>query len=247
VNCDDEPVTGDAVVQEVGGRPKISWWQVLRVVLVLGWIAWAAITWWAAPRESTADQVRADIAAQRLTYYEWGDGWKNDGGLVSPFPVWLRDGDGSMLLWHTTDGRRHYLSVDEPTAGAGLGPEASALDQQLQAYEGQRPVDPPVGAVVSGLLIAGAVLGLWALVSGPDPVIGTRWFWFWLVSGVPFGLGALWWLARERPWSSRAPVRDRRLKWWAGIGIGFVASLVIGLALMGLRRVVGDDVVPFAG
>ncbi|MFI7544933.1 hypothetical protein [Actinoplanes sp. NPDC049599] len=229
----------DAVVQQVG-RPKISWWQVLRVVLVLGWVAWAALTWWMAPRESTAAQARADIAAQRLTYYEWGDGWQNDGGLVSPFPAGLEQwgGPGPMLLWHTTDGRRHFTTIDEPTAAAtGVvgtllsGPEATALDQELQAYETRRPADPPTGAVQGGLLIAGSVLFLWALVSAAEPVTGTKWFWFWLVSGVPLGLGLLWWLARERPWSSRAAEREPRLRWWAGIGIGILAGLVVSLAL----------------
>jgi hypothetical protein len=252
VSCDDDPVTGDAVVQEVGGRPKISWWQVLRVVLVLGWVAWAGVTWWAAPRESTAEQVRADIAAGRLTYYEWGDGWRNEGGLVSPFPADLQEsgGPGPILLWHTTDGRRHHTTVDEPTTGDNSIPEANALDQQLLADEARRPADPPVGAIQAGLFIAGSLLFLWALVSAPDPATGTKWFWFWLVSGVPLGLGLLWWLARERPWRPQTqprfgpPGRDNRLKWWAGIGVSILLGFAISLALIGLRSVLGEDVVP---
>ncbi|GAA3345179.1 hypothetical protein GCM10020358_51240 [Amorphoplanes nipponensis] len=254
-------MTGDAVVQEVGGRPTISWWQVLRVALVVGWVAWACLTWWSAPREATVEQARADIAAGRLTYYEWGNGWEHDSGPVSAFPSGLeqQDGPGPMLLWRTTDGRRHYTTVDndsvdgEPPAEDGTlysRPEATRLDQELQAYEPRRPADPPVETVQVGLLIAGTLLVLWALVSAPDPVTGTKWFWFWLVSGVPLGLGMLWWLARERPWRPRAeprfgpPGRENRLRWWAGIGIGILAGFAVSLAVLGLRGLLGADLVP---
>ena len=231
-----------------GGRPKVSWWQVLRVVLVLGWLAWAGLAWWAAPRESSAEQARADLAAGRLTYYEWGDGWRNDGGLISPYPVGLEStaAPGQMLLWHTTDGRQHYTTVDLPTLfdEAGLGPQADALDKELQAYEARRPADPPIDSVRTALFVAGCVLFLWALVSAADPVTGTRWFWFWLVTLTPGGLGLLWWLARERPWSPRAPGRQKRLKWWAGIGVAFLGGLAVSLALWGLHGVLGGNVVP---
>jgi hypothetical protein len=249
-------VAGDAVVQGVGGRAGISWWQVLRVAFVLGWVAWAGVTWWSAPRESTAAQARADLAAGRLAHYEWGDGWQNDGGLVSPFPTGLQNGRGagSMLLWHTTDGRRHYTTVEEAPSSNDppAGPEAHALATELSANEARQPADPPVGALQAGLLIAGSLLFLWALLSAPDPVTGTKWFWFWLVSVVPLGFGLLWWLARERPWSRRAgprsgpPGRDNRLRWWAGIGIGILAGFGVSLVLLLLRIPLGDTLVPHA-
>jgi hypothetical protein len=223
VNCENATVTGDAVVRE-GGRSKLSWWQVLRTVLVVGWVAWAGFTWWSAPRESSAEQVRADVAAQRLTYFEWGDRWTNN-TYGSPLRVDLAStgGPGPILLWHTANGRQHY---------AVIGDDMRTLDGELQAYDSRRTATEfPATAVLGALSIAGGVLFLWALVSAPDPVTGTRWFWFWLVSGVPLGLGLLWWLARERPWSSRATVRENRLRWWAGLGIGFLASVAIDLAL----------------
>lgn len=102
----------------------------------------------------------------------------------------------------------------------------------------------PFPAVRMALGIAGAVLVLWALVSAAEPVTGTRWFWFWLATGVPLGLGMLWWLARERPWSSRAPVRPNRLKWWAGPGLSVLAGFAISLVLWALRGVLGESVVP---
>jgi hypothetical protein len=172
--------------------------------------------------------------------------------LISLYPVGLESppAPGRMLLWHTTDGRQHYTTVDLPVLYEGLppeeppGPEAEALDGALRAYEARRPADPPIGAVRTALLVAGSVLFLWALVSAADPVTGTRWFWFWLVSIAPGGLGLLWWLARERPWSPRAPAREKRRKWWAGIGIAVVAGLAVSLALWGLHGMLGDNVVP---
>ena len=234
----------------------MSWWQVLRVAFVLGWVAWAGVTWWATPRESSAEQVRADIAAGRVTYHEWGDGWQQDGGVVSPFPVGLESSGGveSVLLWHTSDGRQHHTTVDLPELYDDTTPlpgsEADVLGRALTADESTRPADPPLDLIRTGLFIAGSLLFLWALLSATDPVTGTRWFWFWLVAGVPLGLGLLWWLARERPWRPRTPPRhglpgrDNRLKWWAGIGVAILTGFGVSLALIGLRSVLGADLVP---
>jgi hypothetical protein len=160
-----------------------------------------------------------------------------------------------MLLWHTADGRQHFTVTDAARAGSlsAEGPEASALDAQLQAYDTRgRAGGLEVSTIVAALAIAGGVLFLWALVSAPDPVTGTRWFWFWLVTAVPLGLGLLWWLARERPWSHRAeprsgpPGRDNRLRWWAGLGIAVLAGFTVSLTLIGLRHLLGEDLVPSA-
>ena len=256
MTCDDQPVTGDAVVREVG-RSRVSWWQVLRVALVLGWVAWAGVTWWSAPRESSAAQARADMAAGRLASFEWGDRWENDGALFNPFQSGLQSsgGPGPVLLWHTTDGRQHYAAVDNGGSGTdpqleenttfSSGPEAEALDTELRAYEARGlPDEVPLRSAQKVLPLAGAVLFLWALVSATDPVFGTKWFWFWLATGVPLGLGLLWWLARERPWSHRATVREKRLNGWTGFGLGLLGTLVVGLAVWGLRALFGDALVP---
>ena len=251
------------MVREVG-RARIPWWQMLRVLLVLGWVAWAGLTWWTSPRQSDTEQVRADLAAGRLTHYEWGDGFQKDGGgLVSPFPATLEPtgGPGPILLWHTGDGRQYFTVTDASGAGSRSsdgnlplysGPEATALDAELQAYDARPAGGPEPSTAVAALAIGGGVLFLWALLSAPDPVKGTRWFWFWLVCGVPLGLGLLWWLARERPWSPRTeprfgpPGRDNRLRWWAGIGVAVLAGFTVSLTLIGLRNLLGEDLVPSA-
>jgi hypothetical protein len=99
-------------------------------------------------------------------------------------------------------------------------------------------------AIQGGLFIAGSVLFLWALVSATDPVIGTKWFWFWFVPAAPLGLGLLWWLARERPWSPRAPGREKRLTGWVGVGLGFLSGLAVSLLVWGLSSLFGDALLP---
>ncbi|GAA3960971.1 hypothetical protein GCM10022629_89190 [Amorphoplanes auranticolor] len=244
------------MVREVG-RPKVFWWQVLRVAFVLGWVAWAALTWWVSPREGTLDDARADLTAGRVTTYEWGRGWSDATGLFSPGRPQLEsaDTDGPVFLWNTGDGRQHYITVpggvpadvvDPAAQPRSVTPEGESLAAALRVFHAHDgPEAWPVGTLISGLSLAGVILFLWALVSASAPPAGgTRWFWFWLVGTAPLGLGLLWWLTRERPWSSRAPVREKRFKWWAGIGFGFLATLVLSLVLWGLHSLLGDALVP---
>ncbi|MEU7905183.1 hypothetical protein [Actinoplanes sp. NPDC049118] len=250
-------MTGDAVVQQVGGRPWVSWWRMLRIALLAGWVAWACLAWWAAPREASAAQARADLAGGHVTSYEWGDDWEHDGGPILPVDVRLRSSGsaGPIFLWHTGDGRTHYTVLDDgatsyppATAENGLeysGPQAQALGLAVQAYQDRgAPPEPPTKTIMAGLAIAGSLLVLGVLVSAPGPVIGTRWFWFWVLTGVPFGLGLLAWLARERPWSPRAEPREKPYRWYVGIGLAFLSGLLISLATWGLHSLFGDALIP---
>ncbi|MBB4765895.1 hypothetical protein ACFQFC_16915 [Amorphoplanes digitatis] len=250
-------MTDDAVVQQVGERPWVSWWRVLRIVLAAGWVVWAGLAWWAAPREASAAQARADLAGGHVTSYEWGDDWENTNGRLFPADSRLRSSGsaGPIFLWHTDDGRTHYVVLDDgatsypPAATENgqeySGPEAQALGVAVQAYQDRgTPAEPPTKAILAGLAIAGSLLVLGVLVSAPAPVIGTRWFWFWVLTGTPFGLGLLVWLARERPWSPRAEPREKPFRWYAGIGLAFVGGLLILLATWGLHSLLGDALIP---
>jgi hypothetical protein len=71
-------------------------------------------------------------------------------------------------------------------------------------------------------------------------VLGTRWFWFWLVTMAPFGLGLLFWLFRDRPWTRATPAPDgppRRDRGILGFCIGVLATILISgvLALLPFR------------
>jgi hypothetical protein len=52
---------------------------VLRLALVLLWLFAAAVSWWTAPRKQSYEQAAADVAAGRVTAYQWGDRWDADG------------------------------------------------------------------------------------------------------------------------------------------------------------------------
>ncbi|HWS31207.1 MAG TPA: hypothetical protein VN408_00540, partial [Actinoplanes sp.] len=57
-------------------RPGRHWWRVGFRALVIGlWVLAASVTWWTSPRQSTYEQARADITAQRVVAFQWGDHW----------------------------------------------------------------------------------------------------------------------------------------------------------------------------
>ncbi|MBB3098671.1 hypothetical protein FHR83_006370 [Actinoplanes campanulatus] len=253
-------MTGEAVVQEVGGRPTISWWRMLRIVLVAGWVAWACLAWWAAPREASAAQARADLAGGHVTSYEWGDNWEHDTSLVNPIGERLATFGtaGPVFLWHTDDGRAYYTVVDDgaisqpyPASEDGMqysGPEAQALGATVQASQDRgSPAEPPTGTILAGVGIAGFLLILGTLIAGPAPVTGTRWFWFFVVLSTPLTLGLFWWLAREHPWSPQALPSEKKRNGFAGFGIALLSGMLFGLAAWGLQRMFGDAVIPKLG
>jgi len=246
-------------------RPE-SWWPTLRIALVVLWVAWAALSWWYAPRDAGVARARADLAAGRVVSHQWGDGWDDGGVWRWPDPPQVRswdDVDGPIFVWQTSDRRIRYAVADESSSGEYhldgtvdpsrySGPEAASLAQAVRSAE----LDPaangfssrrPALALVT-LLVGLGLLGL--LVAGPRPVIGTRWFWFWLVSGVPFGLGLLYWLARENPWSPNVKRPTGALgpaprhRGYVGLAVALVTAVAGGLLVVGLNRLLGDGLVP---
>ncbi|GIJ81209.1 hypothetical protein SAMN05443287_10915 [Micromonospora phaseoli] len=239
------------------------WWDALRLGLVALWLAAAGTAWWTAPRTQSYDQARADLAAGRVVAYQWGDHWDADRR-----PPWFDTSDlqssgtlGPLFGWRTTDGRVWWTDTEHfgevTTTGAVdessyTGPGAVGLAQHLRAadLEDRSGSLQPLGPVVSGTGLAAAVIILGVVVGGPAPVLGTRWFWFWLVCLVPLGLGLLWWLAREHPWSRaasppatpagpRAPDRGP-----LGFALGLLATLLISLLVLALGQILGDQWVP---
>jgi hypothetical protein len=236
-----------------------------RIALVALWIGWAALTWWTAPRPASVAQARADISAGRVASYEWADGWESGNRWYWGATPRLRSSGtaGPLFVWRTSAGRIRYAVLDDVPRRSGSfpaatgvdastysGPEAASLGQAAPATSESglidtRPLKPiMVFTPLVGLLILGII------VSGPAPVIGTRWFWFWLVTGAPFGLGLLYWLGRERPWSRTAiaragPIgRDPRYRWYAGVGFTILGTLLSSLLAYWLNRVLGGEIVP---
>lgn len=239
------------------------WWAVLRLALVVLWLLAAVMAWWTAPRRQDYDQAKADLAAGRVTAYQWGDRW--DGADPGPWfgTATLQSSGtlGPLFAWRTPDGRVRWTDTTDfdqvTTTGAvddtsysGVGAVGIAQDLRAAGREGLGgDVDGRV-PVVTGISAVLGMIFLGMVVAGPAPALGTRWFWFWLVSLAPLGLGFLLWLARDRPWSraaAPAPVSggaERRDRGMLGFGIGLLATFVIGTLLLVLHSFLGDQWVP---
>ncbi|ROO61938.1 hypothetical protein EDC02_3898 [Micromonospora sp. Llam0] len=240
----------------------VAWWTVLRLVIVLLWLVAAATAWWTAPRQHDYDQARADVAAGRVVAYQWGDSWdQSRRGWFDVAELRSSGQLGPLFGWRTADGRVRWTNtatfgeVTAATADGGgsyAGPGAAALARDLRAAG----LEERVGGVQSAMRV-GTQIGfvllvtfLAVLVGGPAPALGTRWYWFWLVFLAPFGLGLLWWLGLERPWSGGAAlpgVDRRRYTGVLGFAFGLLAALGIGLLTMVLHGVLGDWWVPRPG
>ncbi|MEU7904963.1 hypothetical protein [Actinoplanes sp. NPDC049118] len=244
--------------------PGRRWWSVLRAVLLAMWLLASAASWWSAPRPASYAEAKAAVAEKRLTAYQWGDSWDTQ---VSHL-IWFDGAEltstgtiGPLFVWRTGDGRVRWTDTekfDEVTVNGAVaendysGPGATGLAQDLVAAG----VADRTGAVDTtgpwlagaGLVLALLVLGV--IVAGPAPVLGTRWFWFWLTLTAPYGLGLVFWLLRDRPWSRTArPAlgadgRQRRDRGFLGLLIGILASLLVSALVLVLNMALGDWWVP---
>jgi hypothetical protein len=95
-------------------------------------------------------------------------------------------------------------------------------------------------AVAAGGLLA--LITLAAIIGGPAPVRGTRFYWFW-VALLPYGLGVLFWLITERPWSSR-PGPAKPTNGLTGFATLFLGSWALHALTVGLRVLLGPSVIP---
>ncbi|WP_223256764.1 hypothetical protein [Micromonospora endophytica] len=250
---------------EASGRAR-PWWRVLRLAVVGLWLVTASVAWWTAPREQSYEQARADLAAGRVTAYEWGYHWDVDVRPAwFPNPTMASAGTlGPLFQWRTPDGRVWWTDTtrfDQVEVTGTVeksdysGPGAVGVAQEIRSagLEDRYGEIRPYSTVLTAAGLVFTVVFLGVVVAGPAPVLGTRWFWFWLVSGVPYGLGLLFWLAREHPWSGTAAAtattsggpreRDRGL---LGFAIGAVAAILLSLVSLALHEVLGDRWIPLS-
>lgn len=151
-------------------------------------------------------------------------GWATDTRVSDLRP----SSDGTVLVW--TDAREDYS-----VSWTRLEPQDPQL-ARLRAQPASLAVDDPrdVLEAAARLGTALAVLAFLAVVLGPRPRHGSRWFWFWLLFA-PLGMGAGWyaWTELVRTPEKRKPLRRSGFD-------GFVTMVVLHLAVgLGLWFVAG--------
>ncbi|WP_431975655.1 hypothetical protein [Micromonospora haikouensis] len=239
-------MTDSAPASAARGR----WGRVFLLTMALGWSVWAVLAWWAAPRESDVGQLGRDVAAGRVVTVQRGDGWQRPGAFFWGATPNLRPGPrGPTLAWSLPDGRIRYADVRVPLGDPEPTPDGTdgGLTRVAEAWPSTSAPAHRITAAAEVLAAAVSLGWLAMLVVGPDPVVGTRWFWFWL-GALPFGLGVLAWLHRER-WrpprrhGSTPPAAARR-SGWAGLGWSLLATVGLSLAVVALRGLLGGALVP---
>lgn len=246
-------MTADAdVIQEptpVHRRPG-GRWRVLRVVLVALWLAWATTAWWTEPRQAFMRDAEEDLWTHQVATVCWGDRWQGQPGIGTWTMRSQLVSDSAevdrIFAWRTDSGRVYYTNADEPgpvNDDVADSPSAELARKVLVPSLAGLRITEDCGSLRPGIpapAVFALLLGLASLallVRGPAPVLGTRWFWFWIIGGVPFGLGVLAWLARERPWSRAATPPpssgggEPRRRWLTGLLLAIVAWIVVGIAI----------------
>jgi hypothetical protein len=230
------------------GRSRVV--ASVRWLLVALWVVTVAAAWWSAPRPVSADQLRADLAAGRITSFVQADGWDETDRFLGLEHSRPRQSDGGWLrVWGTDSRQVRYTGpgLGPPPAGTSgdeaTGSRVGTLTAELRAagIRSDWPPHPSLEGIVSVLAAVLALVWLVILLSGPPPVLGTRWFWFW-AGLAPFGLGIVAWLALERPWIRPEP-RERR-RGLSGFAITVLASFAVPLLALALRQLLGTFVVP---
>ena len=234
-----------------GGRWRGVVPVALRWGLPLLWVLWASLAWWVEPREATEARLERDLAVGQVVTFQRASGWADDDAYWGSRPQPQYDQQGAMVAWSVPSGRVRYAFVEPPEAQADPGGSDSTqppagLDARLAAV-----ADPwrNGGAAAhriadAAALLAGAVTLLWLvrLVGGAPPVVGTRWFWYW-IGILPFGLGVLAWSYRELWRPPPGPLRDRG-SGWRGFGWLLLAGVGIAVLVSAARALLGVTVVP---
>jgi hypothetical protein len=223
---EDRWMTGDTIARS----RRLNGWQIARIGLVVLWVLWAALAWWTEPRRAELQQARADLASGSVARVMFSTEVSGHGFLGPELTIRnTASTESPYLVWRTGDWRVHHADLTTPEDKPELG---RLIDAQI-ARTGAPLVGTPTFGSVEVIALAIVLPSLLILLGGPAPVTGTRWFWFWL-GGVPFGLGLLYWLARERPWAQPPPPpldpRTGRPKRRTGL-TGFLVMILSGIVV----------------
>lgn len=187
--------------------------KVLGAALVLLWAAWLIALWVSQPRVVPPSQLDGDLEQGQVTGYAVVRATEDPAGFfdagrgieVWPAPDDARAGlgnpdqgpwsqaNGHLTIAYWVDSTVADLRVLDPfrTFPGDLDAIADRLDA-AGIEDRSAAVDPstfPRGAWnAHGLLMLG---GLFIVIAGPRPQRGNRWFWFWVLGGLPLALGLL--------------------------------------------------------
>ncbi len=232
--------------------------QVLGWVLAVGWVLWLVATWVTQPRIVppdfvAADLARGDVTAYRLVTVDQAFG-RGPFSSAEGIDVYAASDDQDGVIDGAADGRPLTIAywVDAPVADLrvldtnGLSSDTPAA--LVETFRAAGVPEAEASRLYRGLpsdrvANAGAVLlfvGFLAVVLGPRPRRGTRWFWFWIVGG-PLSVGlpifAVAELLRPRyeaEGTVHPPGVAGRWSGLAGFALGLVLSLALGWMLLTL-------------
>ncbi|MFI5493861.1 hypothetical protein [Actinoplanes sp. NPDC051859] len=228
------------------------WSDAVRILLAVLWLVAAATTWWTTPRQVDFADAQAALADGQVTVFQWGDLWDGSEDLWFGDPQLTSSGSrGPLFAWRTPDhrvfwvetGEFHQSSASDPADGDYASAGAALLGHDLDTRGlGHRSGNlTPLHTLVAVLTIVLGLTFLVVLVNGAAPRRATRWYWFWIGLLVPYGIGLLFWLGRDR--SAGA---EQRASGFVGLGLGVAAMLFGGILMVGLNAVFGDRWVPLS-
>lgn len=217
-------------------RPRPAIRLTVGIALVLLWAAALVLPWVQGFRVVTAEQLREDVAAERVVDQarvevsgQFGRWWQRTVLDASTEPeallAYRTDGGGVRLVAGAERSPERVVLGERPTAE-----ETRGLAEVLEA-DGIPTANPWAwqSAWTAGPLLGWALplIGLGLVVLGPRPTRGNRWGWFWLL-GLPAGLGVALYAWSEWLRPARTPPLRR---WGGGLGVmGLVAGTVVGAA-----------------
>lgn len=242
-----------------GEQPRAeTWWHARflaafggAVVVVIGLMLTSG--WTTGLRPSTFDQLRSDLkdgSVQQWYVAERFDdapldlkrasasGIRGDLDDLGPDQFNPAKGDplGGILVWRTWGLPGWQVASQSGVASAGSSYSAAATEESdalvgdlRAAGVAMKPYEFADSGPFDWVYPIGAVLLLGGLIMGTAPRVGTRWFWFWIIIGVPLALGAVVYAVMELIGMRRRPdpPLDKRV---SGLK-GFVGSLIAGLVV----------------
>ncbi|NNM47200.1 hypothetical protein [Knoellia koreensis] len=238
------------------GRP------LLAALLIGGWLAWATVTYVTQAREVSVKQFTTDLEAGDIVAFRAVSNVRGGYGRWAEDPIDYdipaTDASGRLLPPVEDAGSITVMYwTDNPIGRIRIVDDYSVPVEERIAALHQADVPPNTaldGPSDAGQAVALALglVTLLAIIGGPVPTRGTRWFWFWVL-GLLWGWGVVAYAVGEllRPRApeavgaeSGAVPRRRRWSGWEGFAVQLVVGILGGLAAAEVSRLTGGVVIP---